>query len=336
MSSGTNGLAEILRAELAARNRIWARGRPHVESYGGDSVVVYAPEAGRHGNFFDAAYAAIETEPTWRKRFDKIHAQGRSLPNAENGRRWREIDSSVSSDALLMNIFCTPEVTESESVRSMLGVESDARLEFGWKAKVPLASGRFDRTEVDLRWGDLLVEAKLTETDFQTRATAMVKSYRDFGDVFDADLLPRVELRTTRRRSAVEFAESFTQEWEEAGDEEAAREFQATLVADARTEEPFEPGFAGYQLIRNVLAAHTTGGRFCVVHDARRPDLREKWFDVMVAVKSAELRTRLAVLTWQELVTVLPEALRHFLDRKYGIAAAGQTATAIEDLGKSA
>ena len=37
-------------------------------------------------------------------------------------------------------------------------------------------------------------------------------------------------------------------------------------------------GYAGYQLIRNVLAAYAQEGSFCVIHDERRPDLREAWF----------------------------------------------------------
>ncbi len=329
MVSAGNGWAGALRSELAARNRAWAQGLPHVESYGSDPVVVYAPEGGRHGNFFDAAFAEIAARPDWEKRFRKVHTQGRLLPKPESGRKWRELDSSVSSDALLMNVFCAQEVTASTGVRSMLAVEGDALPEFGWKARVPLANGRFDRTEVDMRWGGLLVEAKLTEADFQTRATAVVEAYRDFAEVFEAEELPRLEIRTTRRRSAVEFAEDYTQEWEEEGDEDAAREFQASLVAEARAAEPFEPGYAGYQLIRNVLAAHATGARFCVLLDERRPDLREQWFRVMAAVKSAELRTRLSVLTWQELVPELPKALQDFLDRKYGIAAPGSAATEI-------
>ena len=41
------------------RNRSYARGRAHVESYGSAPVIVYEPENGRHGNFFDPAYTAI-------------------------------------------------------------------------------------------------------------------------------------------------------------------------------------------------------------------------------------------------------------------------------------
>ncbi|HLY43410.1 MAG TPA: hypothetical protein VKR52_19515 [Terracidiphilus sp.] len=113
--------ASQLRLELGLRNRRYARGRAHVESYGNPPVIVYAPEEGRHGNFFDSAYCAICAHPAWLQRFEKIHAQGRrSLPKPESARRWRELDSSMSSDALLMNVFCTPEVAESDAVRRMM------------------------------------------------------------------------------------------------------------------------------------------------------------------------------------------------------------------------
>jgi hypothetical protein len=324
--------AAELRRELCARNRLWARGLAHVESYGAEPVVVYAPsDDGRHGNFFDASYAAIAARSEWMRRFDKIHAQRRSLPKAESGRRWRELDSSMSSDALLMNVFCAPGVVDSAVVRNALGVDGDAEPVFGWKARVPLASGRFDRTEVDMRWGGLLVEAKLTEGDFQAGAAHIVEGYRDFDAVFERELLPRVELRTTRRRTAVEFAEEFTQEWEDAAvDDSVAREFQVEIVARAREAEPAETGYAGYQLIRNVLAAYAEGCSFCVVHDERRPDLREAWFEVMAAVKSAEMRVRCKVLTWQELAALLLEELQDFLDLKYGIVGAERVAAELQ------
>jgi hypothetical protein len=227
MAVGSGWYAGELRRELMVRNREWVQGsgrvRPHVESYGANPVIVYEPDgAARHGNFFDDAYAAIVANKDWLRRFDKIHAQGRALPKAESGRRWRELDSSMSSDALLMNVFLGFGMSELAELKRVLGVEGDGPPEFGWKARVPLASDpngrvRFDRTEVDMRWGGLLVEAKLTESDFQTRAAKVVEGYRDFDAVFERELLPRVELRAARRRTAVEFAEEFTQEWEEPG-----------------------------------------------------------------------------------------------------------------------
>jgi hypothetical protein len=321
-----SGYANLLRMELMARNRLWARGRPHVESYGSAPVVVYAPEGERHGNFFDPAYAAILSRPAWLGRFDKVHAQAaRSLPKAE--RRWRELDSSMSSDALLMNIFCTLGVAQSAAVRRMLGIDSETTPEFGWKARVPLRNSRFDRTEVDMRFGSLLVEAKLTESDFQSREARTVEMYRDFDEVFNRELLPRVEIATARVRRVSEDAENFSQEFESVlGDPEAC------VTVDPAYRLPGVSGYASYQLIRNVLAAHAAGYSFCVVHDARRPDLREQWFQVMAAVRSASLRTRLKVLTWQELAALVPAALQTFLDLKYGIVAPGRTATAIEPL----
>jgi hypothetical protein len=322
--------AGILRAELAARNRIYARGRAHAESYGSQPVIVFEPEGNRHGNIFDAAYAAILANEKWLRRFDKIHTQGaRSLPRPrlDPVRRWRELDSSMSSDALLMNIFCTPGVVESSALQGVLGVEAGALPEFGWKAKVPLASGRFDRTEVDMRLGSLLVEAKLTESDFQQRSAAIVESYRDFDAVFERDLLPRAAIPTARPRRASEFPEDNSQEFES-----LIGEPELFPIEDPIVEARAEAGYASYQLIRNVLAAQATGSCFCVLHDARRPDLREAWFEVMAAVKSAELRVRLKVLTWQELAAHLPETLQAFLDVKYGIVAPGCEASAIDGL----
>jgi hypothetical protein len=320
--------ASHLRQELMARNRAWARGRAHVESYGSAPVIVYEPDALGHGNFFDPAYAAMVERPDWMRRFDKVHAQAaRSLPKPQIDakRRWRELDSSMSSDALLMNIFCTPGVVESAGVRNLLGVEENATPEFGWKARIPLASGRFDRTEVDMRLGGLLVEAKLTEVGFQTRAAAIVEAYRDFDEVFERGRLPRAEIATERWKRASEFPENESQEFESVlGDPELVSPVDPVFRSAG------EAGYASYQLIRGVLAAHATDASFCVLHDERRPDLREEWFEVMAAVKSAAMRVRLKVLTWQELAEVLHEPLQNFLDVKYGIVGPGATASPVE------
>jgi len=79
--------------------------------------------------------------------------------------------------------------------------------------------------------------------------------------------------------------------------------------------------FISYQLIRNVLAAHAGDFDFCVMLDARRPDLLEAWHTIMRAVKPTDLRTRCKVLTWQELSGELSPGLRQFLRVKYGIFA---------------
>jgi hypothetical protein len=327
MAHSTTLFATQLRHELIARNRLFARGRAHVESYGSAPVIVFEPENGLHGNFFDPAFTAIAAHADWMRRFDKVHAQAaRSLPKPQldPARRWRELDSSMSSDALLMNIFCTPGVADSLAVRNALGVDSEAVPIFGWKARVPLANGRFDRTEVDMRFGDLLVEAKLTEVGFQTRTATIVEAYRDFDAVFDRDNLSRVEIETSRWMRASEFPENNSQEFESIVADPAL-----VSSVDTSFRPPGEPGYAGYQLIRSVLAAYATECSFCVIHDERRPDLREQWFQIMAAVKSAALRVRMKVLTWQELAALLPASLQEFLDVKYGIVAPGKTPSPI-------
>jgi hypothetical protein len=291
---------------------------------------VYAPEQGCHGNFFNPAYGAICANPEWMRRFDKVHAQAaRSLPRPplDHNRRWRELDSSMSSDALLMNVFCTPGVAESSVVQNALGVEGAAAPILGWKARVPLANGRFDRTEIDMRLGSLLVEAKLTEVGFQIRAAAIVESYRDFDEVFDRERLPRVEVPTTRWMRASEFPENDSQEFESVVGDPDSISMVDTVFRPAG-----EPGYASYQLIRGVLAAYATDTSFCVLHDERRPDLREEWFSVMAAVKSAAMRVRLKALTWQELAALLPIDLQDFLDVKYGIVPPGATPSLIDGL----
>jgi hypothetical protein len=146
-----------------------------------------------------------------------------------------------------------------------------------------------------MQLGTLLVEAKLTESNFQTARPALVERYRDLALVFDID-------RLTRTRPIV-----VDTVWDEA---------QAALVEVTRG----SPGhYAGYQLIRNALAAHATGHSFCVFADARRADLIEAWHRVLQAIPSATLRCRLQLLTWQELAAVLPDELQIFLDEKYGI-----------------
>ena len=178
----------------------------------------------------------------------------------------------MSSDALLMNVFCHPGVAKSTAVATMLGVDVPLRPIFGFRARVPLANHKSDQTEVDMKLADLLVEAKLTESDFQRARINHLVAYRDFPEIFDENQLPR------------------TGEY-----------------------------YASYQLIRNVLAAAATQRSFCVLLDARRPDLIESWYAVMKCVKVVDLRTACKLLTWQELSGALPSSLQTFLAAKYGI-----------------
>lgn len=100
------------------------------------------------------------------------------------------MDCANSSDALLMNIFCHPEVMRSAGVRAMLGTRSNATPDFGFKPRTPLQGNRRDNTEIDMKVGELLIEAKLTESDFQTARTSLVSRYRDLETVFELSEFP--------------------------------------------------------------------------------------------------------------------------------------------------
>ena len=187
--------AAALRQEICARNLAFAKKYKlaHCLSYGESPVVCYEPANDCHGNFLPQTYRAILANPLWARRLKKAHTSARSaLPRNDRG-FWCELDSCNSSDALLMNVFCYPGVFDNDRIFSLLGLENAAVPEFGFKARVPLLGGKFDRTEVDMRLGSLLVEAKLTESDFQSREKSIVESYRDFVEVFDRKALPQTK-----------------------------------------------------------------------------------------------------------------------------------------------
>jgi hypothetical protein len=48
-----------------------------------------------------------------------------------------------------------------------------------------------DRTEIDLQLGNLFLEAKLTESNFQTASPRLIERYRDLETIFDLTRLPR-------------------------------------------------------------------------------------------------------------------------------------------------
>jgi hypothetical protein len=186
--------AAFLRRELSGLNASYTALHqvPHVTSYGEMPVVVYhaSPCGKKHGNFISASYRALLRRPQWNRRLEKVHSQAdRTLP--ESDCVWKELDSSMSSDALLMNIFCYPGVTKRRELTLLLGTEVSDVPAFGFKPRVPLASGFVERTEIDMKLGAVLFEAKLTESDFQSQNPSIVEGYRDLQEVFECRKLPR-------------------------------------------------------------------------------------------------------------------------------------------------
>ncbi len=280
----TISYAARLREELSYRALAWARGNnlAHESTIGNVPAVLFRDtEEGTHGNFHPASYKCICRKPEWSRRLQKSHTSARRNLVSHDSER-RELDTAASSDALLMNIFCHPQAfATGSSLRILIGTEAPERLQFGHKPRIPLIANHVERTEADLRIGDLLIEAKLTEGDFQRAPRKRVERYRDFESVFDVHLLPQI-------------AESYLH----------------------------------YQLIRGVLSAWAEQGiRYCVICDARRPDLIDAWFTVARAVKLASLRSRLQLVTWQEIAATLPKTMKAWLAEKYGIAALERSAS---------
>jgi len=180
-----------LRSELSYRNTTRAAAWPAEMSYGQVPSIIYTEnEAGEHGNFLSASYKRILQQPDWKARLAKVYTGSRFLPRKTDRTR-RELECANSSDALLMNIFCYPGVLRRAAVCSLLGIEAGQRPAFGVRAGIPLQNGAQDRSEIDMKLGRLLVEAKLTEGDFQTAGRHLVQRYRDLESVFDADRLPK-------------------------------------------------------------------------------------------------------------------------------------------------
>ncbi|MGA8443482.1 MAG: hypothetical protein WB762_15585 [Candidatus Sulfotelmatobacter sp.] len=140
--------AAALRRDLAHRAPTYARreGLPHCLGYGGAPIVCLAPDEHdlRHGNFSlaqlpgDTRKARVEGT-TGRKSTQQAW---RSLRRTERG-RWKELDTCASSDALLMNIFCHPDVLRAGLAGSLIGADPGVLPYFGYKARVPSRAADF-------------------------------------------------------------------------------------------------------------------------------------------------------------------------------------------------
>jgi hypothetical protein len=169
---------------------------PHYLSPGQSPTVLFptATDGSSHGNFHSDSWRAITANATWANRLKKVAARPDALP-PEMRATAGELDSSNSSDALLMNCFCfpgaVPRIMKGLGLWESIG--STALPEFGVKAKLPKTQNRQDATELDMKIGSHIFEAKLTESDFTSSAVDHVREYTDFNAVFDASVLRVVD-----------------------------------------------------------------------------------------------------------------------------------------------
>ena len=179
--------AENLRRQLSELAERYAKKYklPFKSSPGGVIIFKKDPDKNIHGNFLDSSYRNILERESWRVRLDKPH------PSFSGEQQVRELDSCNSSDALLMNVFCHPGLDKWKSLKKLLGLSEIGEPEFGFLGKVGKNSGQGDATEIDMKLGGILMEAKLTEKDFTRKEKSVVESYDNFKKVFHEELLPQ-------------------------------------------------------------------------------------------------------------------------------------------------
>ena len=136
-------------------------------------------------SFCPESRESIARNEDWRTRTKKAHTQVSDT---------YEMQSSNSSDALLMNTFCHPEIDTWKGVQNILGLIPKEPV-FGFKAKVLKVGTNGDDTEIDLVIGDCFAEAKLTEENFTSKAKSEVEKYEKFSSVFRVAPTRRTKLR---------------------------------------------------------------------------------------------------------------------------------------------
>lgn len=177
-----------------------------------------------------------------------------------------------------MNVMCYPGVITGD-LAALLGVPAGTRPQFGVPGDVPLRGGTVDSTELDMRLGGTILEAKLTEANFTSKPINGVERYADLYEVFEPDALP---LADTKAGKVAEF-----------------RSYQ--LIRNV------------------LAVARHPAAKFRLLLDARRPDLLREWWVLHGAIRLAELRQRCGFVLWQEVAASAPAPLRAFLALKYGL-----------------
>ena len=133
-------------------------------------------------NFHPRSFGNIIARPDWKSRTNKPHQTVAGV---------LEMQSSNSSDALLMNLFCHPDLRRWKGVRDLLE-ENLENISFGVPVGVFFKGCKADSTEIDMAFGSTFFEAKLTESDFTRKKADLVERYDNLKNAFHVEALPRV------------------------------------------------------------------------------------------------------------------------------------------------
>lgn len=163
-----------LKKRLKRNTELLLSQNPALKAVERSTAFIYADVA---MNFNQNSYAAILKKPEWKARLEKKHT------SFNDGTL--EMQSSNSSDALLMNIFCHPRFPSWTGAMRLLGIKDATDIRFGWNPYFVNEDPAF-RTEIDLKIGQGIFEAKLTESGFTEKALADVELYEGFAETFEA------------------------------------------------------------------------------------------------------------------------------------------------------
>lgn len=143
-------------------------------------------------SFQKESWDAISKDKDYSTRTEKTHPNTRTKEPAV-----LEMQSSNSSDALAMNIFCHPGFKKWKGVTNLFEVDNISSVEFGFEAKVLKTNNNKieeDKTEVDVFINkNIIAECKLTEEDFCIQVKGIVEQYSEFKNVFHIDKLLQTE-----------------------------------------------------------------------------------------------------------------------------------------------
>jgi hypothetical protein len=170
--------SNVLKQELRRSSLAFATRRCLTVDDSHSSAIIFSNIA---DSFHPDSYENISKHAEWESRTLKSH------PNVHGV---KEMQSSNSSDALLMNIFCHPLIRKWSGVKKVIGSDLEF-VSFGFPGAIQLCSGEADTTEIDLSLTDSLCEAKLTETDFTKKRPSVVENYAGLKEAFHIDALPR-------------------------------------------------------------------------------------------------------------------------------------------------
>ena len=134
-------------------------------------------------SFHNKSFENIIKNEKYLQRLNKIHPKVPTI---------LEMQSSNSSDALLMNIFAYPEIRNLKKFQDLLSINPKDDIEFGWNPI--LANEKRYKTEIDVKIGNSIFEAKLTESDFKSKNLNIVLLYEDVETILDLKALTKDEI----------------------------------------------------------------------------------------------------------------------------------------------